>query len=227
MALIKTGAIVTQISGKVGGQTFGKGQSGAYIKNTGSYINKRSGIRDERKAVLTSVTGLWRQLSDAQKNSWIALAPSFPYTNRVGDVSYYSGFNLFTKFNYNLQLDGQSPIPTAPTVSTVTPPTLVSVAVGSGTAKVTTDVSSTAGSAKIYCSKPLSPGNTQYRRSLRMLTIAPFNTINAGIDIVSLIEGIFGDYPDGARYYVELLPFDTNTGQPIGTPVNTNWIADN
>lgn len=107
MALIKTGSIVTQISGKVGGQSFGHGRGGSYLKNIGSYITNRSSPVLASRSVFASVSGYWRSLTTAQKTAWKESALLHPYTNRVAQTKYLSGFNYFMQVNVPLVTAGQ------------------------------------------------------------------------------------------------------------------------
>lgn len=102
MALIKLGAFVTQISGKVGGQSFASSPSGTYIKNIGSYNVAKNTLTAQKLTSFTFIAGQWRLLSQSQRDEWIKEAKKFPYTNRVGETKVYSGYLLFIKFNGSL-----------------------------------------------------------------------------------------------------------------------------
>jgi hypothetical protein len=57
---------------------------------------------------------LWRALNDSERSAWNETSSNFPYTDKIGNVKYYSGYNLFCKFNINLSLIGESTISEAP-----------------------------------------------------------------------------------------------------------------
>ena len=111
MALIKTGTIVTRLSGKVGGQSFGNNKGGAYVKNIGAYTTNKSTASLASRAVFGTVTGYWRTLTPEQRTAWNTQAALLPYTNRVADVRYLSGFNYFVKVNVPLVSNGEDILP--------------------------------------------------------------------------------------------------------------------
>ena len=225
MALLKLGAIVTGISGKVGGQTIGIGPAGQYLKNTGSYINKASSRRKAVNQALVNVTNKWRSLSEANKLSWAALSPSLPYTNRIGDTAYYSGFNLFTQFNYNLNLVNKGPIDTAPAISTNSPPGDCGILLGAGDVKVFTAGGDTDVIGKVFVSAGRSKGTEQYASTLRYLGAWTQPELSGGEIVTSQFEEAFGPYVVGMMYFVRIYFFDSITGQPLGTWISKKSIA--
>jgi len=102
MALIKLGAFITQISGKVGGQSFATGRGGSYIKNIGSYTVRQNALTSSKLLNFSFLAGQWRFLTDSQRAGWAESALDHPYQNRLGETKFYSGYTLFIKFNGNL-----------------------------------------------------------------------------------------------------------------------------
>lgn len=45
----------------------------------------------------------WGGLTDEDRRDWIDAAPLFPYTNRLGEVKTYTGFQYFMKINMTLE----------------------------------------------------------------------------------------------------------------------------
>ena len=217
MALVKTGALITGLSGKVGGQTFGIGPSGSYLKNTGSYVNKATAKRKEKNMLLYSVTAHWRSLSSSNKTSWNTLAATYPYTNRIGNTAYYSGFNLFTKFNMNRVLVGSSIIETAPSLSTMAVPTSATLSLVSEQFTVTSSGGDDDVIVKVFASAPLSKGNTQYQKTKRIIATDSNLTVRAGVNYLGDYADVFGAFPTGMQYFVHLEFFDPSSGQPLGT----------
>lgn len=95
MALIKLGAIITAISGKVGGQTFVKSSRGNALRNNGVLVNKSTVRQIAVRLRCATTSRLWRTLTSAEKGTFTGGVLDYPYTNRLGEVAYYSGFNLF------------------------------------------------------------------------------------------------------------------------------------
>jgi len=225
MALIKLGAVVTQISGKVGGTTFGHGSNGSYMKNRGSYINKQTTKRKAVNTALASITSQWRTLSDAQRLGWQALSPSFPYVNRIGNTAYLSGFNLFTQFNYNRVLNKTSILSSAPAVSSRTAPASVSITVVGRAVTVTTSGGSSTAICKVYISAGISAGSQVYLPLKRFMSVQTVSTMSSGFNATTLFESSFGLAVAGMRYFAHIECFDPASGQPIGTFVVDSVVA--
>jgi len=108
MAIIKTGAIVTDIRGKLGGHFFSRNKSSAFMAT--KYKPKRSVSFDQmfQRQNFKTVLQLWRNLTTAQRDAWNLAAPTFPYKDRFGSSKTGSGFWLFVKINLNLVLTEQN-----------------------------------------------------------------------------------------------------------------------
>lgn len=102
MALIKLGGIVTQISGKMGGTTFGTSASGAYAKNSGRPRKSITLAQRSKMALMGTTAQKWRALTDAQRAVYNAASPDYPYLNRVGESKFYSGYAIFGQLINNL-----------------------------------------------------------------------------------------------------------------------------
>jgi hypothetical protein len=119
MATLKLSGIVTQISGKIGGQVLGTNQNGNYIKNN-SYSQNRNTLRQQaQKQEIFKWSQLWRTTTQTQKNAWTTEAINYPYFNRVGDTVYYNGYQLANKLNASLIQINETPILTPPTFEAV------------------------------------------------------------------------------------------------------------
>jgi hypothetical protein len=103
MASIKFSAIIADARGKIGGSVFVKNANGSYIRTYTAPLNKNTPGQQLQRANMTVYSQKWRALTDDQRNSWGFYAPQVPYTNRVGDKSIYTGFQLFMKTNMILE----------------------------------------------------------------------------------------------------------------------------
>ncbi len=110
MATIKLGAALADIRGKVGGAIFSRNKGGAYMKAFTQPTNPRTNAQQERRALFGTLMSQWRNLSQAQRNSFINNAPNYPQTNKVGEVSILSGSQLYVKANMTLLGAGLSQI---------------------------------------------------------------------------------------------------------------------
>lgn len=126
MASVKYGSIVTEIKGKVGGQTFQSNKAGFSLKNNGQ--NPKVSVRGwdlvsvTRKSNFSSVTKLWSTLSDAERNAWNGLSGTWLFVNKFGDSYAASGYQIFCAANINRKLLGLSILTTAPTYNAAVDP---------------------------------------------------------------------------------------------------------
>ena len=111
MALIRLGGLVTDISGKIGGQTLGTSASGSYIKNSGTPRKSITLSQQSQMQLMGTSAQSWRELTQAQRDVFNVASPEYPYLNRVGETKYYSGYAIYAKLRNNAILGGGVDIP--------------------------------------------------------------------------------------------------------------------
>lgn len=130
MALIKLGAMVTQISGKVGGQQFGQNAGGHYIKNNGTPRKSITLKQNRQMSVMATTAQKWRTLTPLQRQSFISATSEYPYLNRVGETKFYSGYNIFAMLLNNKIIDDVDTVSLPIPLPKITfPPTSVLISV--------------------------------------------------------------------------------------------------
>lgn len=108
MASVKYGSIVTEIKGKVGGQTFQSSKAGFSLKNNGQ--KPKVGVRGwdlvsvTRKSSFSSVTKSWSKLTDSERASWLSLVGTWTFINKFGDVYNASAYQIYCAANINRRL---------------------------------------------------------------------------------------------------------------------------
>lgn len=104
MAQVKFGALVTDMSGKLGGHVFNTG----LIPNTISTKSRKGNklALAVQKQSIQSIQNLnkintqsWQALTDAQRSAWGANSANFPQKNRVGTTFTRSGFAHYMSIN--------------------------------------------------------------------------------------------------------------------------------
>lgn len=109
MALIRLGSLVTRISGKVGGQTFGTSSSGSYIRNTGTPRKAITTLQKSKMSLMGTTAQSWRALTQSQRNVFNSASSEYPYLNRVGETKYYSGYAIYSQLRNNVLASLQDP----------------------------------------------------------------------------------------------------------------------
>lgn len=215
MALIKLGAFITAISGKVGGQSFASSPSGTYIKNIGSYNVAKNTLTAQKLTSFSFIAGQWRLLLQSARDDWQSQAQKFPYTNRVGEQKIYSGYQLFIKFNGSLIECGAPFEKTPPDPQELIPLSGFFIDQKENSAFLGCGASNANTYALFKMSAPSSPG--QGASSQNFKTILNFEIPSAGfsLDLKPNYIKAFGSFPVGRRYNFSLDLVRVGSGQRL------------
>lgn len=216
MALIKLGALITEISGKIGGQSFGHGNGGTYLKNNGSQINTRTNKQLKQRNNTALISSTWRQLSTVQKDSFKREAINYPYTNRIGETKYYSGFNLFQKFNQNRILINESIILKCPGFDSLSNPTINIDSYGSSFFNVSATATSKKDKYLIFATPGISPGIDNPFKYFKLVKVATASDLVAPLDIYREYFSVFGQYQENNAVFVGIKAVKIDSGNDGG-----------
>ena len=100
MARVNFSAAVESIVGKLAGSVFQDSYGGFQVRTRVSPRNSQTPFQQLRRGQFGYITQLWRTLTQAQRNTWIAASSTPP-----------AAFNLFIKSNVNLSLLNIPPAP--------------------------------------------------------------------------------------------------------------------
>jgi hypothetical protein len=222
MGLIKFGGGVAGISGKVGGTVYARNKTGAYARNWVNPVFPNSTKQQAVNNTFASLISEWKALTAAQQQAWETAAPNYPYTNRLGESSQYTGQQLFNHLNMNLLTVGLSiiPIPAAPgTFSSIYAFALTM----SNTAGVLTTAEWEASdnglateSLIIEMTPVISSGITKPAKGYFKQTLV-VNTAASAIliDVATEYIALFGSPALGSRIYARAYMINETTGQRI------------
>ena len=138
-ALIRTGSVVvTEISGKVGGQSYSRNGGGAYVRNISKPLNGQTSAQVAVRGSLASLSRSWATITATQQQAWNTFGSLQIKTNRIGHKSPQSGFNAYIEFNQVLANAGVASISTPPSTVTINALTALSItAVHAGATTIT------------------------------------------------------------------------------------------
>lgn len=126
MAKVLFTAVVADMRNKLNGTVFSKNRYGAYTRTKVTPVNPQSTAQQTARNNLSTNSQGWRGLSEAQRQSWIDAAPSFPFTDIFGNTKILSGSALYVKLSNNLAnvgfaLNTSAPAPVAiPAITSIT-----------------------------------------------------------------------------------------------------------
>lgn len=110
MATIKTGAVVAEIRGSLGGNVFSRNKGGAYVRQRVKPINPNTPKQAQVRGTFGTLQARWRSLTQAQQDTWKAAVANYTAVNRVGDTIQYTPLQLFTRCNMTLIEGGEAQI---------------------------------------------------------------------------------------------------------------------
>lgn len=219
MAKIKFSALVSDMRNKLNGSVLSKNRYGSYMRNKVTPVNPQTTEQQAARQRIASLSAAWGGLTEAQRASWRALAPSFPFTDIFGDQKELTGQTLFVKLNANLMKIGESTIDVAPVKIDI--PELYAVSVDAeqtAGALVTLDVTLSetaipAGySLAVYATPPVQPGKQFVKNLYRFIGEAPA-AVAGVVDIASIWNARFGSVSNGQKIFVRVALVSNTTGQ--------------
>jgi len=99
-AKIQYGALVTELKGKIGGTVFQSGRYGFQARNKPQAFRNPSVTQSHIRGVILTISKNWRTLTQAERDSWDAVAPSWPAVDAFGNPMLLTGYNVFCKCNF-------------------------------------------------------------------------------------------------------------------------------
>lgn len=229
MARIKYSALVSDMRNKLNGSVMSKNRAGSYIRNKVTPVNPQTAFQQAVRQRLGALSTGWSGLTEAQRQTWIAATPNFPYTDIFGDKKELDGKSLFIKLNSNLANVGSAQINVAPAPVGIPVFGITSAIATLGAGVDSFDLTFTsqtvpAGFAvAVYATPPVKAGVSFVKNKFRYLGTT---TVTAGAaDIAALYNARFavsGNLSELIHVRVALV--STTTGQ-MGVP--TGVIAEN
>lgn len=115
MALFKS-QVISVASGSVGGLTYSRNRFGMYLRNRSLPVNPASSFQVAIRNAMASLTTRWVEtLTQAQRDAWEVYASNVSVLNKVGDVVFLTGLNMYVRSNVQRQVHGLGLIDAAPT----------------------------------------------------------------------------------------------------------------
>ena len=222
MGVVKYSALVSDISGKVGGNIFSRNGSGSYVKTFKKPINPNTTKQQTVRAQMATLVASWKSLTPAQQQLWIDIAPQYPYQNRMGESSTYTGQQLYIKLNMNLQVVGATLLttPKVPAVfsntqvTTLEMPLVLGVLTG---AEIDFSNDATAGESVIISITTslsngiISPSDSAFKQ----LQIVTDGSAISPTDITTAYQALYGDPQLGTKIFARADLVLEATGQRL------------
>jgi len=202
MAKIKPSSIIETLSGKLQGGIFLNTSNGVILKANNFTQQPNSPGQSSQRAKIGLVSQNWRYLSTTAKNNWDAETINYPYTNRLGETAYYSGYQLFNKLNLNLQASGQGIILNAPIFTAVNDPTWSVLTEANLLLRVNYTALSLGVTFKIYASPPRFDNNQPKQSEFRLIENFQPLVLSTNINLTTSYTSVFGAISSGTFVWV-------------------------
>jgi hypothetical protein len=230
MAKIKFSALVSEMRNKLNGSVLSKNRYGNYVRNKVTPVNPQTSFQQAARSILASLSQQWRGLTQAQRNSWIALANTLPFTDIFGDLKYLTGSSLYVKLNANLLKTGASEVAAAPIAVSI--PTFdINNLTGAQTAGALTnltiapapDVIPSGFVVAVYATPPSPASQLFIKNKLRFIGTVT-STVGGEASILTMFTDRYGTAAlAGQRITVRTALVSQNTGQQ-GIPTEASII---
>lgn len=117
MSLVKYGGGIVQMSGSIAGNTFARNRFGNYVRSRTKPVNPNSVLQAAVRGFIALLTQRWHDtLTPAQRIEWNTYAAAVAMKNRLGEVTYVTGFNMYIRSNCVRLNLGQNKCDAGPTV---------------------------------------------------------------------------------------------------------------
>lgn len=226
MAKVKFGMMMTDASGKLGGQVFSKNKAGSYVRTKVTPANPQTSYQSGVRALFGGLSAQWGTLTDAQRASWINAVDDFKKTNVFGDLKAPTGKALFQRLNNNLLQSGQTVINEAPQVEAPASLTNVVASYSAVDSMLTleADGDATGSQIQIWATPPLSPGTTFFKNRVRVIDYA-VGAASTSINITELYTDRFGAISANDNIYVGLRTISATGQASVLSVVKVAFVA--
>jgi hypothetical protein len=232
MRIVWSGIGVTDGRGHVGGTVASRNKNGAYLKKRTKPANPNTTAQQVVRAGFGYNSRQWKTLNDDERASFTTQAPNYPYKNKVGIVSNYTGFQLFSKVSNQLRSIG------VPFITTMVAPvqvngiqTIAFTTLDPANVKVSVKAIENVTSVPADCSliiqgtRQLTAGVMDPKKSLfRNIGVLDAGTTMTNIDLTGAYTATFGAPIAGSKIYIQAFLVSKLTGQ-IGKALYVGSIA--
>ena len=193
MARVTYGALITELTGSIGGITFQRNSSGNIARLKPNMPVNPSPDQTIQQGYLISLTTAWSALSSANKASWEALAAAHDHVTEWNEPKTLNGFQWFISSGLNMIAMSLAPLSTAPAWTAVAalPDFVLSASAISLLCTWTPDPDVTGYRVHFYATPPIRQSSLKLRRSNFVIRKVNLVTLVAQ-ELITYYEAAFG-----------------------------------
>jgi len=224
--ILFSGIAGVDMRNKLNGSVFSKNRYGAYVRTKVTPVNPQTTAQQNVRNRLATNAQAWRDLTEAERQSWIDGAVNYPTTDIFGNAKILSGSALYTSLNNNLAMVGVAAIASCPLPVAIPQLELTALAaddsantvIVTGTTPVPADFA-----MAVFATPNVTPGRS-FVKNLFRFTHAEPAAATSPFDISTEYVALFGDPVTGNKIFVKAFYVSTITGQ-AGIPVQAQTIV--
>jgi len=202
MTKILLGNMIADARGSQGGTTFSRNTFANYIRNKTSPVNTNTIAQQLVRTRLTTMSQSWGGITEAERQNWIDVAPSWTNTNIFNQAIDYTGFSLYGRLNRNRQEINEALITAAPL------PTEVDGMTATFTPAIVADHK-----VLVRATRPVTAGTNFVKNEFRKIAVLD-STDTSPIDLAAFYIAVFGALPPiGSKVFVDFKPVLIANGQ--------------
>jgi hypothetical protein len=216
MALLVPGAVVSVLSGKIGGTVFARNRGGAYARAYAIPTRVTSETAQSVKAAFAAASQAYANLTTAQIAAWDAYGQENPVSNRIGQLITLKGQSWFVGCNARLIVAGESqitlpPILAAPVIAVADNPvvdvsdTLATIDVAAHTADASIRIA-------VYGARSVSAGKRYLENLYTTVYLSDAGASGTTLSFGSNLEAKLGSLQAGVTYHFKVVMLDVRTG---------------
>lgn len=215
MAKIRGGALVGQVSGSVGSNTFAHNRYGAYVRNRVVPVKSVTSYAMQAKAWLGQASQGWQALTDAQKGAWRSWAETNPITDTLGDKQVLTGHAAYVQINRRRLQDAAALLSVPPQAAAPVPLATLSLTadIGAGNFEIAYTATPAPAGTKLWVWAAVvdSPGISYVKNLLKLVQISAAAQASP-LDIEAAVTARFGSMAVGQKVVVEAATYTVATG---------------
>lgn len=216
MALIVPGAVVSVLSGKIGGTVFARNRGGAYARSYAIPTRVTSDTAQLVKAAFAAASQAYANLTNAQIMAWDAYGQENPVSNRIGQLITLKGQSWYVGCNSRLIIAGDTPISVPPILAApviaVASAATVTVTGSVATIAVAAHVEDASIKVMVSAARSVSPGKRYVENLYTTIFISDAGGSGATLDLFAALESKLGTIQAGVTYHFKVVMLDVRTG---------------
>lgn len=216
MALLVPGAVVSVLSGKIGGTVFARNRGGAYARSYAIPTRVTSTLAQAQKAAFAAASQGYANLTTAQIAAWDQYGQENPVSNRIGQLITLKGQSWYVGCNTRLIVAGETPLTlppilAAPVIAVASNP-VVDTSDSSATIEVAAHTADASIRIIIYGARSVSAGKRYLENLYTGIYLSAAGASGTTLSFGAELEAKLGEIQTGVTYHFKVVMLDKRTG---------------